>query len=183
MRGEIKFVTVNIMDKRFSCFICPDDEIKRIESLRKICGAVELPMTDDCMDPKTWETKDLTKVYGRFEAENKMFYYHPQFVKTTKNEVGKTRYSTELCYHCHKACPKVPKNSIAGGKDFGDPSRIGITSPTYPIEDIILAVVRTLSFVVQFQHGGQGGNRYKLNGHCISFNQDGPYIAAKKLTI
>jgi len=46
MCGLIKFHTVDIMMKGFMCLRCPEEEVKCLEALQKVRGAIKLPMND-----------------------------------------------------------------------------------------------------------------------------------------
>jgi hypothetical protein len=63
--------------------------------------------------------------------------------------------------------------SIAKGRDFGNPHRIGLPSPT-ELERVILANARMCSSVVRLTagvHKGRSVGKVFIRGHFISFFQ------------
>ena len=80
-----------------------------------------------------------------------------------------------LCNKCSQAINKneIPKFSIAAGKDFGNPERIGLMEPN-AVEQICIALNITYMTVYKLAELNDKHRQSACRGHAITYLHDGP---------
>ena len=157
-------------------------------------GDPEIGVNDESVDFNMLRTRcvDLMQMktfYKLNEDDEDTYHLHPELVETPHDGSGEC---VRLCRpRCAGALRKdaPPKFSLAAGVDFGRLDVLGLPEPS-EIERLILSNVRTYAQVVKVVPKHDPGrsrtpdewHRAKLQGHFISFLQEGPEAAANWVT-
>lgn len=107
------------------------------------------------------------------------FHLHPEFVEHGVDYHGRPIHRTFLCGSCRNdvIVGEIPSFSIAGGIDFGDHLRLGLTAPT-DIERLLIARVRLYNRIFKFNkaYGKFNWQTEILKGHQILFESNSPSV-------
>lgn len=125
-----------------------------------------------------WKTVYLHQLRSYYQSRTGAVYHlHPEFV----DEDEGIAVCKDCCRDIRKG--KVPPLSIAGGIDFGDLHRLGLTRPN-AYELALISKVRLYFKVIKIASNSGDRNDYthsKLRGHMICFDAKSPEITANLL--
>jgi hypothetical protein len=118
----------------------------------------------------------------------KYFHLHPEFVQEFTDDNGMKDFKVKLCPWCYNFEPstksKAPIRSIAGGIDFGSPSRVGLVPLTLR-ERQMISKVRHYSNAIKIESntGRQKEHSHSaIKGHSIMFEHDSPRVVKDLLS-
>ena len=154
---------------------------------------IPLPVdTDGNLEP--FHLHKLRSIHDS-QALSASFHLHPEFVHAAKRANNPTEEEcTVLCPDCsdwldmsqrRKTPVPPPKCSLAGGTDYGDARRLGLSKLTTP-ERLVIAKLRHFHNVVSIRNNHEAssrsdGTKCQFKAHSILFRHDAPVECSKKL--
>ena len=104
---------------------------------------------------------------------NQLYYHlHREFV-TSKSTKKNASITATLCSYCFDSVVKresIPKYSIAGGVDFGNPDRLGLPPLTF-VEHLVISLGEEMANVFKLRGVQNAERQAAFTGNIISFRK------------